>query len=222
MPVILFAQDTKKEEKRLSILVGTSQGISFMHKEAKSNTYKKTFESSFGYAFSYGAGISVASKNRKAFSEIIIKYNSYSNGIKGIVDVSSKSGYSDKTSYDRFNYLTLDYRYSRYVKTISDYNTFFSVGIQASYIWNEKKSLKYEKSNEIIRTKGGNFSNNFVILSSPTFLISYGAEFNKGIMNIGKKSRLSLDITYDTFAFGLMSSPSNQYSSMLINYRILF
>lgn len=222
MPVVLLAQDTKKEEKRLSILVGTSQGISFMHKEAKSNTYKKTFESSLGYAFNYGAGISITSKSGKAFSEVIVKYSSYSNEIKGIVDVNSKSGYSDKTSYDRFNYLTLDYRYSRYVKTISDYNTFFSIGIQTSYIWNEKKTLSYDNSSEVIRTKGGDFSNNFVILTSPTFLISYGAEFNKGIMNIGKKSRLSLDITYDTFGFGLISSPSNQYSSMIINYRILF
>jgi len=223
IPAILFAQEEKNnEKKRLSFLTGTSQGISFMYKEAKSNTTDKIFEATPCYTFSYGGGISIASKSGKAFSEIIVNYRSYSNVIKEIVDINSTAGYSSKTSYNRFNYLTLDYRCSRYVKIIRDFNTFFSVGIQASYILNEKKKLNYENSSEVIKTKGKNISDNLVIPTFPTLLLSYGLEFNKGIMKMGQKSRLNIDFTYDTFLFGIISSPSNQYFSTMVNYRILF
>jgi len=221
IPSILFAQEKKDENKRIYLLFGTSQGVSFMNKEANSNTTKKTFEVSPGYAFSYGAGINITSKSGKSFSEITVNYRSLSNGIKNSVDVNAEKGFSSKTSYDRFNYLTLDYRYSKYVKTIGELTTFFSLGIQSSYILNEKKTLNYEESSRVIKTKGKEISDDFVISTTPTFLLSYGAEFNKGILNVGSKSRLSLDFTYDSFLLGIASSPSNQYFSTMINYRLM-
>ncbi|AUC15929.1 hypothetical protein BTO06_12550 [Tenacibaculum sp. SZ-18] len=175
-----------------------------------------------GYAYSYGGGVSIISKSKKAFSDIMLNYRSYSNGIKGIVDINTPSGYSTKTSFDRFNYLSLEYRYSRYVKTIKDLNTFFSVGIQASYLLNVRKRLNYENSSEVIKIEGKNISENDVLQTSPTFIFSYGTEFNSGILKAGKKSRLSIDFTFDTFRLGIQSSPSNQYYSIMINYRILF
>ncbi len=222
IPSIIFAQEKKDENKRIFLLFGTSQGLSFMYKEAKSNTIKKTFEVSPFYAFSYGGGINFTTKSGKSFSEITVNYRSNSNGIKNIVDVNTENGYSSKTSYDRFNYLTLDYRYSIYVKTIREFNTFFSIGIQSSFILSEKKKLNYEESSQVIKTKGKELSDDFVISTTPTFLFSYGAEFNKGILNVGSKSRLSLDFTYDNFLLGISSSPSNQYLSPMINYRLMF
>jgi hypothetical protein len=219
-PLLLIAQEESAEEKRLSLLIGTSQGVSFMYKEALSNTVDKTFKTTAGYAFSYGGGISITSKSKKAFSEIIAHYRSYNNGIKEVVDINSGSGYSSKMSYNRFNYFALEYQYSRYIKTIKDFNSFFSVGVQTSYILNEKKKLNYENSSEVIKIEGKNFSNNFFILTSPTFILSYGTEFNKGIMNIGEKSRVSINFTYDIF-LNIESSPSNQYLSTMISYRLL-
>jgi hypothetical protein len=214
IPAVIWAQN----EKRLSVVTGTTQGISFMHKEALSNTNKKTFNTSAGYAYSYFAGITVKSRSGKAFSDILLGYKSYSNGLKGVVDINSSTGFSDRRSVDRFNYITLEYRYSRYIKTIKDYNTFFSAGLQASYILNEKKRIRYNNGDETIRTSGKNISNNFVLFTSPTLILSYGVEFDTGVWRIGKKSRLSLDFTYDMF----MTSPSNKYIGTMVNYKLLF
>ncbi|GEM_PF-5511981 len=207
-----------QDKRRLSVVAGTTQGVSFMYKEAHSNTSKKTFNTSAGYAYSYFAGISVKSRSGKAFSDLLIGYRSYSNGLSGVVDVNSATGFSNKRSVDRLNYLTLEYRYSRYVKTIKDYNTFFSAGLQASYILNEKRRIRYSNGDETIRTSGKNISNNFVLFTSPTLILSYGVEFDSGIWRIGNKSRLSLDFTYDMF----MTSPSNKYVGTMINYKLLF
>jgi len=222
IPSLLFAQEKESENKRISFLIGTSQGVSFVHREAKSNTNLKTFDVTPGYAFSFGGGVNILSKSRKSFSEITLNYRSYGNGIKNIVDVSAANGYSSKLSYDRFNYLSLEYRYSRYVKTIKDYNTFFSLGMQASYILNEKKNLNYDDGSKLIKTKGKDFSGNDAITTTPTFLLSYGVEFDNGLFGIGRKSHLSLDFTYDWFLLGLSSNPSNQYFSSLINYKLIF
>ena len=219
IPGILVAQES---DKRLSWLIGSSQGVSFMHKEAKSNTSKKTYASTPGYAYSYYGGISIDAKNGKAFSELTASYRSAQNGIKGIVDVEANSGYSFKTSYDRYNYLSLEYRYSRYVKTFNNFHTFFSLGMGVSYIINEKHKLNYNSRSAKVEVKGKNISNNFALLSSPTFAFSYGTEFGKGLLGIGKKSRLSLDFSYDMFALDITSSPSNHYFSTLLNYRLLF
>ena len=148
---MLWGQETKS--KILSLIVGTSQGVSFAYKEAKSNTTNKTFLLTPGYAYSHNRGISIRSKNGKAFSDLVLKYKSVQNGIKGIVDLSSATGYSSRTSYERLNYIAIDYRYSRYVKTLKKLNTFFSVGIEASYILNEKKKLKYENGSRTIKKK---------------------------------------------------------------------
>ena len=215
LPFTLLSQGFTK---RISYVLGTSQGISVMRKEAFSNTKFKTYDTGMGYAYNYFGGLNITSKNKKAFSEIYLGYKSYSNTIKGIVDVNSSSGFSSRNSLDRYNYLSLEYRYSRYFKTIKDYKTFFSLGLQASYIINEKKHLNYSNSKKNITIKGRNLSNNFVITTTPTFIASYGIDLDKGVFGIGSKTRLNLDVTYDMY----FNTPSNQYFGVLMCYKILF
>ena len=224
IPTMLFAQEKKK---RTSLFVGTSQGITFMNKEARSNTYKSTFSTTPGYAYSCNLGLSIRSKREKGFSDISLGYRSNSNGFKGAIDPKSPSGKSSKISYDRFNFLSLEYRYSRYVPTFKNLKTFFGAGIQFGYILNRKVNLKLEDSKTKIVTKAKNISENFGANTSPTFVFSYGAEFDKWIFSSNENSkkiyqRLSFDISYDWYAFNIINSPSSAYLGLAINYKVLF
>jgi hypothetical protein len=227
LPTILMAQE-QQSKKRNSFFAGTSQGISFLKKEALSNTDKNTFDTTPGYAYSYNFGVSIDSKSKKSFSEISLGYRSFSNGFKGTIDLNTSTGISAKTSRDRFNFLTLEYRYSRYIKTINEYNTFFSIGIQTNYIINRKVKLNLEDSKTKIVTKGKNISSNYVLNTSPTLMFSYGLELDKLPFSIKKcickslRQRLSLDVSYDLYALNIISSPANSYVGVAINYRVLF
>lgn len=225
MPISLFAQN---KEKRFFFQAGTTQGISFLNKEALSNTHKSTFNNTVGYAYSYNLGISILSKNKRRFSDIILGYKSNSNGFKGAIDPTSESGKSSRISYDRFNLLSLEYRYSRYIPTFKNQKTFFSGGVQFSYALNRKMNLRFDNSSTKIVTKAKNISDNFILNTSPTFIFSYGFEFDGSVFGCGKqhssknKQRLSFDISYDWYAFNLIKSPINAYFGMAINYKILF
>jgi len=230
IPTLLFAQNESDMKKRLSILTGTSQGISFLRKETFSHTTKKTFPVTPGYTYLFFGGVNIDAKKGNSFSELKLAYHSKSNGIDSIIDIDSPTGVSPHTSRDRFKYLSLSYRYSRYIKESSFFNafkktntykTFYSAEVQVSYILNQRKTLNYENGSTVMNTKGKNISDNFILPTSPTFILSYGIEFNKGILNVGKKSRLSIDFAFDTFTFGIISSPSNQYFSTMLSYRLL-
>ncbi len=221
LPTHIFAQQETPKERRTNLFISVSQGLSFMHREALSNTSNKTFSTSPGYAYTLATGVNILSKRRRDFSQITIDYRSSSNAIKNIVDPSSALGTSSRTSYNRFNFFSLTYRYSRYFKTIKDLNTFFGLGIQASYILNERKKLNYENRSITITTDGRNFSENFVIMTSPTFIFSYGVQFDKKIM-IWKKSQISLDLFWDIFSFGIIRSPANQYFATMLSYKLFF
>jgi hypothetical protein len=217
-----------QENKGTSFFAGTAQGLSFLQREALSNTDNKTFGTVPGHAHTYTFGINIDAKNGKGFSEIGLGYRSQANGFKGAIDPDSDTGRSSKTSRDRYNLLALEYRYSRYIPTIKEWNTFFSIGVQTGYILNRKVVLNLEDAKTRIRTPGRNISNNFVLNTSPTLVFSYGVEldrwpFSKNTCDCKRlRQRLSLDVTYDWFALNIMSSPANAYSSIALNYRILF
>ncbi|MCT4645535.1 MAG: hypothetical protein N4A74_11170, partial [Carboxylicivirga sp.] len=73
---------------------------------------------------------------------------------------------------------------SRYVKTFNNFHTFFSLGMGVSYIINEKQKLNYNSRSAKVEVKGKNISNNFALLSSPTFVFSYGTGFDKGLLGL--------------------------------------
>jgi len=73
-----------------------------------------------------------------------------------------------------------------------------------------------------VKKKASQISENYVLTTSPTFILSYGVDLDHNIFGNSRGSRLSLDFTYDYAALGLMSSPANQYFGTYINYRILF
>ena len=221
-PCFLVAQEDKveKEKKRTSFFVSTSQGISTVFKEALSNTTKKTYPLKTGYAFSLGTGISIISKKGKSLSDIRLVYKSFSNGIDNIVSPQSPNGVSSKTSSERYNYLALGYHYSRFIWKIKDYKTFFTAGIEFSYILNRKIKVRHDDYSTNLTVKGSNISNNVVVLTPPTFLLGYGVDLGKGISNIGTTSRVSLYLTLDqTIVF---SSPANQYFTTRLNYQLIF
>ena len=219
LPSVFYAQ--KKKHKN-AFFVGTSQGISFVVKESFSNTTAKTFSTGIGYSYKIEAGYSIVSKSRKYASDFSLGYNSMGNSVD-IIDVRKTAlGKPQKTSYDRFNFLTFRYTFSIYVKTFKDYNTFFSVGVQFAYLLNQKTTVNFFDGKTIFRKSASEISKNILITTSPTFLLSYGVEFDKKIFNFGKGFRLSLDFSYDFYALALTSSPANQYFGTFLNYRILF
>ena len=194
--------------------------MSFVYKEAWSNTREKTYDTKLGYGFAFASGISIKPKKGKSFSDIKLTYRSYSNGIENIV-VPQSTKSSSKLSIDRFNYLGLGYQYSRYIKTIKGYNMFFSAGLEFSYILNRKLKLNYTDSSLKIKEKGKNISNNYGISIPPTFTLAYGVELDKGLLSVGKTTRLSFSLTFDKSIVPI-ASPSNQYIAPMINYQLVF
>ena len=213
----------QKTKKGITFFVGTSQGISFLDKEAKSLTHDKTFENTPGYMFHYFLGINLLAENKNSFSEITFGYNSFVNGIKNIVDVSSSSGFSKKTSYESYNYFNLGYRFSFYVRPIKEISSFLSLGIYANFLFSSSTTLNYQNGSKKINKKHENFSANLIITTSPTLVVSVGIDFPISIFGIKKISRISFDLGYDKFGFFLpLKSPSNQYFSLGFTYRFLF
>lgn len=214
LPSIIWGQ----EEKRTSLFFSITQGVSYLNKEALSNSRDKTFPVTFGYAYSLGAGLSIKSTKGKSFSDIKMSYRSYGNGFLSAQDAT---GTSSKRSTDRFNYLSIGYQYARYVKTLKNFNTFFSLGVEFSYILNRKMKLNYDNRTLKIKTKGKDISTNYGITTPSTFSLGYGIELDKGVLNVGKQSRLSFNLALDQALFQ-SSSPSHQYFGAYLCYQMLF
>lgn len=219
LPATLFAQETKRKN---TFFLSTSQGITFLRKESFSNTTLKTFNTGIGYAYKFEGGYSILSKSGKSFSDIAIGINSCSNRVDIVDSRTIAEGKPVEPSTDRFNLLEFKYSYSRYVRTIKKFPTFFSVGVQFSYILNQRTTVNYFDGQSVVTKKGSNISNNYVITTSPTLLFSYGVDLENHLFRFVKKSRLSLDFTYDMHALGLMSSPANQYSGIYLTYQVHF
>jgi len=219
LPGLLVAQDKTRKN---SFFIGTSQGLSFVTKEAFSNTTNKTFNMGPGYAYKLEAGLSIPTKSGKYLSEISLGYRSCSSSIDLIDSRIIAEGKPRKSSHERTNFLEAKYAFSYYVKTIKDYKTFFSAGIQLSYILNQNTKVNYFDGSTTVKKKASQISGNYVLTSSPTFILSYGVDLDHNIFGNSRGSRLSLDFTYDYAALGLMSSPTNQYLGTYINYRIMF
>ena len=217
-PVIFFAQ---KKDSNNAFFVGTSQGITFLLKESFSNTTKETFATGLGYAYKIEAGYSFVSKTRKFASDISVGVRSVANSVDIVDTRKTAMGQPQKSSYDRYDFLMFKYAFSHYVKTFKDYNTFFSVGIELSYILSQRTKLYFFDGKTTVKKNSSQISRNYFITTSPTFLCSYGIEFDKKIFNIGSGSRLSIDFTYDWYALGLITTPSNQYFGCFLNYRML-
>jgi len=219
LPSLLVAQEGKRKN---SFFIGTSQGISFLNKEAWSNTTDKTFNTGLGYAYKFEGGYSMLSKSGKSVNDLSLGFGSRSNTVDIIDSRIIAEGKTVNSSIDRYNFLELKYAYSYYVKTIKDYKTFFSAGIQFAYILNQKTKVNFFDGKTTLKKKASQISGNYVVTSSPTFIFSYGVDLDHNIFGNGRGSRLSLDFTCDYSALGLRSSPANQYFGTYINYRILF
>jgi len=219
LPSILLGQE---QTRKNSFFIGTSQGLSFLNKEAHSNTTKKTFNTGLGYAYKIEAGLSLPSKSGKSFSEIALGYSSNSNSVDIIDSRIIAKGKPTKTSHDRYNFLEAKYVFSYYVKTIKNYKTFFSAGIQLAYILDQSTKVNFFDGKTTVKKKASNISDNMLVTTSPSFIFSYGLDMDKNIFGNDRGSRLSVDFTYDFFALGLMTSPANQYFGTYVNYRILF
>lgn len=222
IPALLSGQDETVNQKRWSYLFETSHGLSSMYREAKSNTNVKTFEVTPSYTYSYNVGINKPAKNKNYFSTLTLGYSSVAHGVNGIVDIQSPTGFSSNTSYNRTNFLTIGYRRSRYVHTFSDWNSFFGLGLDFSYVLNETNKLNFEQRSAWVRTKGKDISYNVVLPTSPAISISYGVEFDRGLFNLGGQSRLRLEIARDMYLFGFRASPANQYNVAQLSYGLQF
>lgn len=211
-----------QESRRTSFFIGGSCGGTFVFKEAFALTTAKTQDMSPGLAFNGVFGLEISAKE-KGFSQISLGYRSNSNGLKGLVDANTASNTtSTKNSTERYNYFTASYSYNHYVKTIGELNTFFGAGVEVSYFFNRSIRSRKANSKQTVRTSGNTLSSNPVLSTSPTLLLSYGVEFDKGIFKIGKKSRVKLDLLFDRAFLGLGASPSNQYFGTLLYYQLSF
>ena len=223
IPNLILSQevsDDSVEKHKSSYFIGLSQGISFLTAEAFSNTNRETFKTKPGYGYKLETGFSFMSKSGNRFSDLSVGYNSSANAVD-ILDSRLGAGQKTKTSKDRYNFLSVKYICSRYIGKTKKLNPFLSAGIQFSYLLNQRTKVNFYNDPIIVKKKASQISENYVLSTSPTFLLSYGVEFDKKTLHVGEGSRLSFDFTYDFFGWGVFTSPSNHYLGIYTNFHLL-
>lgn len=218
--MMVFAQEENK--KRASISIATSQGTSFVLRGANIAHNDNPFSSKAGYSYKYTIGVHCLSKSNKGFSDFTISYRSDGTVLDNIVDTRPIKNGNIK-AYDRFNYVSFGYSYGRYLNKVWGNKTFINGGLELSYVLNRKTTTKYSDGSPSIEEniKGNKLSWNYVVSTSPTFLIGYGIEFNRPLGGISNRSQLSIDLSYDYFFAGQMPSIANNNFGMYLTYKIL-
>lgn len=221
LPVFATAQEVNN--KRASLFLGTSQGMSFVLRGANLAHDDNPFSPKPGYSYKYSVGLNLLSKSGKSFSDFTLSYRSDGSVLNNIIDTRPIKEGIIKAN-DRFNFVSLGYSYGRYLNQLWGNKTFVKGGIELSYVLNRKTTTKYSDGTPKYKekVKGNQLAWNNVISTSPTFLLSYGMELDKPVFGFGNKSQISMDFTYDYFFAGMMPSAAHNNFGIYLSYKVLF
>lgn len=195
-------------------------GGSVLHREAFRTDSEKSHEVKPGYAYSWAGGIQLSNPEKPSFFSFSVGYRTKSNGVSGLVDIDKTV--SSKTSYARYNFVSIVPSWNRYVGKWRDADFFVGLGIETSVLINHSMKLRYQDTKARVRYRARQIVSKYFDTLSTSLVLSGGLSMNRGLLGKGDQSRLKLDFIFDRSFLGLKHWPVNQYFTSVVVYELVF